>query len=45
MRSAISSVLEVAGFTLIAVGLGSIFLPLGIIAAGAALVLIGYAIA
>lgn len=42
VRSVLSNVLELVGFAVIAVGLGSIWSPLGIIAAGVALLVIGY---
>ena len=42
-RFIISTLLQLVGLAAAAVGIGLVFLPAGLIAAGAALVLIGYA--
>lgn len=44
LRSPISTTLEVVGLASVAVGIGLISLPAGIIAAGAALCMVGYLI-
>ena len=43
-RSPVSTVLEVVGLASVAVGIGLIFLPAGIIAAGIGLCMVGYLI-
>ena len=42
-RFIISTLLQLVGLAVAAVGIGLVFLPAGLIAAGASLVLIGYA--
>ena len=42
MRDIATTFAELAGLILIAVGLGAIYVPLGIVALGVALVVIGY---
>lgn len=42
-RFIISTLMQLVGLAAAAVGIGLIFLPAGLIAAGAALVLVGYA--
>lgn len=41
MRSLLSSVLEVAGLAAVTIGLGLVWLPLGIMFGGVALVVVG----
>lgn len=44
LRSPISTALEVVGLASVAVGLGLVYLPAGIIAAGLGLCMVGYLI-
>lgn len=42
MRNIVTTLVELAGFALVAVGVGMVSLPAGVIAAGVMLVLIGW---
>lgn len=42
MRNIVTTLAELAGLALVAVGVGMVYLPAGVIAAGVTLVLIGW---
>ncbi len=42
MRNLLTTLLEVAGLTMVSVGAGLVYVPAGVIAGGASMVLVGF---